>query len=42
MFHVKPTEQGETMSYLKPYTTLAIGIVVGYFVVPKIMAKIGK
>jgi len=30
------------MSYLKPYTTLAIGIVVGYFVVPKIMAKIGK
>jgi uncharacterized protein YneF (UPF0154 family) len=29
------------MGYLKPYTTLAIGIVIGYFVVPKIMAKIG-
>jgi len=29
------------MSYLKPYTTLAIGIAVGYFLVPKIMAKIG-
>lgn len=29
------------MSYLKPYTTLAIGIALGYFIVPKIMAKVG-
>lgn len=29
------------MQYLKPYTTLAIGLVLGYFVVPKVMAKIG-
>jgi uncharacterized protein YneF (UPF0154 family) len=30
------------MQYLKPYTTLAIGIVIGYWVVPKVMAKIGN
>jgi uncharacterized protein YneF (UPF0154 family) len=29
------------MRFLTPYTTLAVGIVIGYFVVPKIMAKIG-
>lgn len=29
------------MSYLKPFSTLAIGIVIGYLVVPKIMAKVG-
>lgn len=29
------------MSYLKPFSTLAIGIAIGYFVVPKIMARIG-
>ena len=30
-------------SYLKPFTTLAVGIVLGYFVVPKLikMAPIG-
>jgi len=30
------------MSFLKPYTTLAVGIVVGMFVVPKVRAMIGK
>lgn len=29
------------MQYLRPYTTLALGIAIGYFLVPKIMAKIG-
>ena len=29
------------MSYLKPWTTLAVGIVIGYWVVPKVMAKVG-
>lgn len=29
------------MKYLKPFSTLAVGIVVGYLVVPKIMAKVG-
>lgn len=29
------------MSYLKPWTTLAVGIAIGYFVVPKVMAKVG-
>lgn len=29
------------MGYLKPYTTLLIGAAIGYWVVPKIMAKIG-
>lgn len=29
------------MSYLKPWSTLLIGMAVGYFVVPKIMAKVG-
>lgn len=29
------------MQYLKPYTTLAIGLALGYFVVPKLVAKIG-
>lgn len=30
------------MRFFKPYATLAVGIAVGYFVVPKIMAKIGS
>jgi hypothetical protein len=29
------------MSHLRPYSTLAIGIVIGYLVVPKILAKVG-
>lgn len=28
------------MKYLKPWTTLAVGIVIGYAVVPKVMAKV--
>jgi uncharacterized protein YneF (UPF0154 family) len=30
------------MKYLTPYTTLAVGIAIGYFLVPKIMAKVGR
>jgi hypothetical protein len=30
-----------TMKYLKPFSTLALGMVLGYVVVPKIMAKVG-
>lgn len=30
------------MRYFKPWTTLFVGMAVGYFVVPKAMAKIGK
>lgn len=29
------------MNYLKPWTTLAVGIAIGYFVVPKVMARVG-
>lgn len=29
------------MRYFKPFTTLAVGIVLGYWVVPKVMAKVG-
>jgi uncharacterized membrane protein YkvA (DUF1232 family) len=29
------------MQYLKPYTTLAIGLALGYFVLPKVIARIG-
>lgn len=29
------------MQYLKPFSTLAVGIVIGYWVVPKIMTKVG-
>jgi hypothetical protein len=29
------------MGYLKPYTTLVVGMVLGYVVVPKIMARVG-
>lgn len=28
-------------SYLKPWTTLALGIVIGHFFVGKILAKVG-
>lgn len=30
------------MHYLKPYPTLAIGILIGVFVVPIVRAKVGK
>ncbi len=30
------------MSYLKPYQTLLIGMAIGYFVVPKVRAMVGK
>lgn len=30
------------MRFLTPYTTLAVGIALGYFVLPKLMAKIGN
>jgi uncharacterized protein YneF (UPF0154 family) len=29
------------MKYLKPFSTLAVGIALGYFVVPKVMTKVG-
>jgi uncharacterized membrane protein YkvA (DUF1232 family) len=29
------------MHYLKPYTTLAIGAAIGYFLVPKVIARVG-
>jgi hypothetical protein len=29
------------MRYLRPFSTLAIGIVIGYVVVPKVMARVG-
>lgn len=28
------------MQYLKPWTTLAVGMVLGYLVVPKIISKV--
>jgi hypothetical protein len=28
--------------YFKPWQTLVVGIVVGYFVVPKVRAMVGK
>lgn len=30
------------MQYLKPFTTLAVGIAIGFFVLPKVVAKIGS
>lgn len=30
------------MRYFKPWTTLLVGIGVGYFVLPKALAKVGK
>lgn len=30
------------MRFFKPWTTFAVGIAVGYLVVPKVMSKIGK
>lgn len=27
-------------SYLKPFTTLAVGMILGYFVVPKVMKMV--
>jgi hypothetical protein len=29
------------MHYLKPWSTLAVGIVIGYVVVPKVVARVG-
>jgi hypothetical protein len=29
------------MRYLKPFSTLAVGVVIGYLVVPKIMSRVG-
>lgn len=29
------------MKYLKPFSTLAVGLVLGYWVVPKVMSKVG-
>lgn len=29
------------MKYLRPWTTLAVGVVIGYWVVPKLMSKVG-
>ena len=29
------------MRYLKPWTTLAVGIVLGYVVVPKVLQRVG-
>lgn len=30
------------MQYFKPFTTLIVGMALGYFVVPKALAKVGK
>lgn len=30
------------MHYLKPYPTLLIGMALGYFVVPKVLARVGS
>lgn len=29
------------MRYLKPYGTLAVGIALGYFLVPRVVARVG-
>lgn len=29
------------MRYLKPWTTLAVGVALGYLVVPKVLQRIG-
>ncbi len=29
------------MRYLKPWTTLAVGVLIGYVAVPKIMQRVG-
>jgi hypothetical protein len=29
------------MKYMRPFSTLAVGIVIGYWVVPKVMSKVG-
>lgn len=29
------------MQYLKPWSTLVVGVVIGYWVLPKVMAKVG-
>lgn len=29
------------MRYLKPFTTLAVGIAIGHFVLPKVLARVG-
>jgi hypothetical protein len=37
---VRPTEE-KKMRFLTPYTTLAVGILIGWQVVPRVMAKLG-
>jgi uncharacterized protein YneF (UPF0154 family) len=29
------------MKYLKPFSTLFVGVAIGYWVVPKVMTKVG-
>lgn len=29
------------MRFLRPFTTLAVGIAIGHFVLPKVLAKVG-
>jgi hypothetical protein len=29
------------MQYFKPLTTLAVGMALGYFILPKVLAKVG-
>jgi hypothetical protein len=33
--------EGKTVSFFKPLTTLAVGIAIGYLVLPKVLAKVG-
>jgi hypothetical protein len=37
--HVRVQE--DTVNYLKPWTTLIVGIAIGHFIVPKILARVG-
>jgi len=30
----------DTVQYMKPFSTLAVGMAIGYFVVPKIIARV--
>lgn len=30
------------MRYLRPFTTLAVGIAIGHFVLPKVLAKVSS
>lgn len=35
-------KSGGKMRYFKPWTTLFVGMALGYYVVPKALAKVGK